>query len=75
MAGDLDPKFPADLLVHHIAGDAVDRAVGEFDRLAIEHRQLGQVRLRDVGRYQPGAGSGHLDLSEDQRLDDVTVGK
>ena len=63
-----------DLGVEELAGLAVDDPVDEIDRLAVEHRKLEAIRVRDDAGDGPAAGRRHLDLALDQRLADLEIG-
>jgi hypothetical protein len=63
-----------DLRVEILAGLAVDDAMDQLHRLAVQHRKLEAIGVRNDASDGPAAGRGHLDLALDQRLADLEVG-
>src|SRR5271170_4779474 len=63
-----------DLGVEVLTRLAVDDAMDQRHRLAVQYRKLETIRIRDDAGDGPTAGRGHLDLALDQRLADFEIG-
>ena len=69
----IQPRF--DLFREQLARLAIDRTVHDFDRAPVKHGQLNEICIGYESGQRPASRRRHLDLSLQQRLADLQIGK